>query len=128
MKNKIILVFLTMVFLTMTVAGCNSDKTITDATEESEISNKTCETVSTQEENSTLHFVDAHGQWYDALINPNVTKHEYDWQFLQNDGQISHMREMDGIQYGKVLMFQSIREILIGMQCVTTDMNLQLYE
>ena len=43
--------------------------------------------MSTQEENSTLHFVDAHGQWYNALINPNVTKHEYNWQFLQNDGQ-----------------------------------------
>ena len=43
--------------------------------------------MSTQEENSTLHFVDAHGKWYDAMINPNVAKHEYDWQFLQNDGQ-----------------------------------------
>ena len=87
MKNKIILVFFTMVSLAMTIASCNKDKTITDATEESKISNKTCETVSTQEENSTLHFVDAHGQWYDTLINPNVAKHEYDWQFLQNDGQ-----------------------------------------
>ena len=87
MKNKIILVFFTMVSLAMTIASCNKDRTITDATEESKISNKTCETVSTQEENSTLHFVDAHGQWYDAMINPNVAKHEYDWQFLQNDGQ-----------------------------------------
>ena len=43
--------------------------------------------MSTQEENSTLHFVDAHGKWYDVDIDTDVAKHEYDWKYLVNDGQ-----------------------------------------
>lgn len=35
----------------------------------------------------TLHFIDAWGEWHDAVINPEVKMHDYDWQYLKNDGQ-----------------------------------------
>lgn len=34
-----------------------------------------------------LHFIDAWGEWHDAVIDPNVKKHDYDWNCLKNDGQ-----------------------------------------
>ncbi|WP_238483768.1 glycoside hydrolase family 25 protein [Anaerosporobacter faecicola] len=43
-----------------------------------------------EEENTeptTLHFVDAWGEWHDTEINPNLNKHAYDWTCLKNDGQ-----------------------------------------
>ena len=39
------------------------------------------------DEPDLLHFIDAWGEWHDAVINPNVKKHDYDWNCLKNDGQ-----------------------------------------
>lgn len=36
-------------------------------------------------EKETLTFVDAHGEWYTTTINPNVKKHNYNWNNLTND-------------------------------------------
>lgn len=32
-----------------------------------------------------LKFVDAHGEWYTTTINPNVAKHNYNWDLLINN-------------------------------------------
>lgn len=34
----------------------------------------------------TLHFVDAWGEWHDAIINPNVPRHDYNWSCLKHKG------------------------------------------
>jgi len=56
----------------------------------SEIEQTESEETLEQQENAepkTLHFVDAWGEWHDTIINPNVKKHNYDWNCLKNDGQ-----------------------------------------
>lgn len=34
----------------------------------------------------TLRFVDAHGEWYETEIDPDIEKNTYNWSFLTNDG------------------------------------------
>ena len=77
------------VLLTFSVAGlfggCRGDEDPKD---------KAVKTISTEEpteysevKKEMLHFVDAHGKWYDVDIDTDVAKHEYDWKYLVNDGQ-----------------------------------------
>ncbi|MBO6015635.1 MAG: glycoside hydrolase family 25 protein [Lachnospiraceae bacterium] len=35
---------------------------------------------------TTLHFVDAWGEWHDAVIDPAVSHHTYDWNCLKRNG------------------------------------------
>ena len=35
-----------------------------------------------------LHFVDAHDNWYDVAVNPDVEKHPYDLSKFSNDGTV----------------------------------------
>ncbi len=32
-----------------------------------------------------FRFVDAHGNWYETTINPNLNLHNYNWEYLTND-------------------------------------------
>lgn len=43
------------------------------------------ETKPKESEEELLEFVDAHGQWYTTTINPNLAKHNYNWEYLTHD-------------------------------------------
>lgn len=36
-------------------------------------------------QDNTLKFVDAWGEWHDMTVNPNVSAHNYNWDYLKND-------------------------------------------
>ena len=40
------------------------------------------------QEPETLHYVDAWDEWHDMVINPNVRKHPYNYEYLKNDKEI----------------------------------------
>ncbi|MCR5719259.1 MAG: glycoside hydrolase family 25 protein [Lachnospiraceae bacterium] len=48
-----------------------------------------------------LRYVDAHGEWHDTLINPNVRKHDYDFSLLSNDGQNISLKENEDYELVK---------------------------
>lgn len=88
MKSKKLLWSMSL-FLMASICGCQgkdsnslqgkNTETTTEATEVMELVEET--------EPEILHFVDAHGQWYDAEIKDNVKKHNYNWESLSCDGQ-----------------------------------------
>lgn len=46
---------------------------------------------SSDNKDDTLNFVDAHGNWYQTTINPNVPKNPYDkTRFVSNSGKMSY--------------------------------------
>lgn len=69
--------------------GCMKTADSVNVKEENNVSKEVevdTETIQQEEEQlETLTFVDAHGQSYTTTINPNVKKHEYNWDFLVND-------------------------------------------
>ena len=89
MKNKILEI--TFVLLAVcAIAGCGKDA----QKSESNIEKRDGATVdgnssgTGQSADDMLHFVDAHGQWYDVKIDHLVSKNEIEWKYLENDGQI----------------------------------------
>ena len=89
MKNKILAI--TFVLLAVcAIAGCGKDA----QKSESNIEKRDGATVdgnssgTGQSADDMLHFVDAHGQWYDVKIDHLVSKNEIEWKYLENDGQI----------------------------------------
>ncbi len=88
MKNRILV--MSFVFLAVSaIGGCGRDtqKSADNAKNQAQSGNDK----SGGAENSTddmLHFVDAHGQWYDVKIDSSVRKNEIEWKYLENDGQI----------------------------------------
>ena len=97
MKHKIYLILLTALTLCLIACGIpSSNDTLSsedsmsnteNSSSEFNSENIVTETPETESEElpQTLHFVDAHGEWFDTEINPNVTKHPYDWSYLKND-------------------------------------------
>lgn len=88
MKNKtfiILLVFTTLLLLT----GCN-ERTVDNISNNTEV--LSTETFSSEDDSTEniytpeiLSFVDAHGEWFETEINPNVATHPYNWEHLTND-------------------------------------------
>lgn len=78
MKKSIIFILLCLM---LCCSACSGNET-EEASAEVE-TQKTEKNEAPEEE--TLQFVDAHGEWYTTTINPNVAKHNYNWDFLKND-------------------------------------------
>ena len=93
-SNKILLSILTSILI-LSLTACNSPvaefdtiylETGNTETElyqpETETEIKSTEIIAQPE---TLHFVDAHGEWFDTEIVSSAKKHPYDWDLLTND-------------------------------------------
>ncbi|MBR4027594.1 MAG: glycoside hydrolase family 25 protein [Lachnospiraceae bacterium] len=94
--KKIILLLST---ITLLLTGCKTNASMqheqTDTSKNTEAF-KTEETSSDETQQADtealsqpeiLHFVDALGGWHETEILPTVAKHNYNWEYLSNDGQ-----------------------------------------
>lgn len=89
---KILLLLLATSFL-LNLTACNSQKTefdtiyLTMGDTETELSQPEPESESTEviAQPEILHFVDAHGEWFETEIVSSVKKHPYNWDLLTND-------------------------------------------
>lgn len=93
MKNKLYL--LIVITLLLSLVGCNNPAIETDthnsnsniSNTEISIEDTTLNISSTEimEVPETLHFVDAHGEWFETEILSSARKHPYDWALLTNN-------------------------------------------
>lgn len=87
---KILLLLLATSFL-LNLTACNSQKTefdtiyLTMGDTETEVSQPKTESTEVITQPETLHFVDAHGEWFETEIVSSVKKHPYNWDLLTND-------------------------------------------
>lgn len=103
MKKRWKYIFLGTVLLFL--AGCGKKEetaAVSDGDGEPVNEQKTeceTETAETEEKEEMIHFVDAHGNWYDAVINPAVEKHGYDLSCFSHDGSFLRYEGDDRYTY-----------------------------
>lgn len=89
-SNKIILLLITTSFL-LTLTSCNSSTAEFDTVyiqmgdTETETVQPETESTEVLAEPEILHFVDAHGEWFETEIVSSAKKHPYNWDLLTND-------------------------------------------
>lgn len=76
MKKRFLYIFLAFL---LSCTSCSVEKAPDTS------ANNTEKIVIDNPQKETLTFVDAHGEWYTTTIDPDVPKHDYNWDYLTND-------------------------------------------
>ena len=91
-KTNILLIITSILLLSLT--ACNSKETnLENESLDTEKLSTEINSLNSENESATetvkvpeiLHFVDAHGEWFETEIIPSVKKHSYNWDLLTND-------------------------------------------
>lgn len=116
--RKNISLFCLVLTVTLSLCSCKNNETVsnqqtenTNVSENTFVNDDTSDTSSlelnnsddnsanteTLSPNTPFRFVDALGEWHETTILSNVKKHNYNWEYLKNDG--SHITYSDTSQY-----------------------------